>query len=175
MARLQRTVFVDRTRRQQTGDAIAAMVRRLAEGIPVVLFAEGTSNDGNRVLPFRSALIGALRDAAAHDALQGRVAIQPLSIGYVAAGGIPLGRRGRTLTAWYGDLDLLPHLKRFIYGGPFDVTVTFGDPLADAAGDDRKAVAKTLESSVRRMTAAALRGGIESATIAPAAVKLEAE
>ena len=31
----------------------------------VVLFAEGTSSDGNRVLPFRSALIGAVEEAGA--------------------------------------------------------------------------------------------------------------
>ena len=60
-ARLQRTVFVDRTRRQQTGDAIAEIVKRLAGGTSVVLFAEGTSSDGNRVLPFRSALVGAVQ------------------------------------------------------------------------------------------------------------------
>ena len=60
-AKLQRTVFVDRTRRHQTASAVAEMVKRLIDGISVVLFAEGTSSDGNRVLPFRSALIGAVR------------------------------------------------------------------------------------------------------------------
>ena len=57
-------MFVDRTRRQQTGDAIAEIVKRLTRGTSVVLFAEGTSSDGNRVLPFRSALIGAVEEAA---------------------------------------------------------------------------------------------------------------
>ena len=43
----------------ETGDAISEIVQRLAGGTSVVLFAEGTSSDGNRVLPFRSALVGA--------------------------------------------------------------------------------------------------------------------
>jgi len=51
-AKSQRTIFVDRSRRQQTGDAIADIVDRLSNGTSVVLFAEGTSSDGNRVLPF---------------------------------------------------------------------------------------------------------------------------
>src|SRR5262249_19153294 len=57
LAKLQRTVFVDRARRHKTPDVNAAIARRLAEGEPVVLFGEGTSSDGNRVLAFRSALI----------------------------------------------------------------------------------------------------------------------
>ena len=69
-ARLQRTVFVDRARRHQTGDAVAEIVKRLVGGTSVVLFAEGTSSDGNRVLPFRSALLGAVEDAAAQAALR---------------------------------------------------------------------------------------------------------
>src|SRR5450756_795652 len=67
-ARLQRTVFVDRSRRHQTGDAIAEIVKQLAGGTSVVLFAEGTSSDGNRVLPFRSALVGAVKEASARRA-----------------------------------------------------------------------------------------------------------
>ena len=59
-AKMQRTVFVDRTRRHQAADAVKEIVARLAGGTSVVLFAEGTSSDGNRVLPFRSALIGAV-------------------------------------------------------------------------------------------------------------------
>jgi len=39
------------------------IARRLADGDPVVLFGEGTSSDGNRVLAFRTALIGSARDA----------------------------------------------------------------------------------------------------------------
>ena len=59
-AKLQRTVFVDRRRRQQTAARSTRSSRGLNERRPVVLFAEGTSSDGNRVLPFRSALLGAV-------------------------------------------------------------------------------------------------------------------
>ena len=81
-ARLQRTVFVDRSRRHQTGDAIAEIVKRLADGTSVVLFAEGTSSDGNRVLPFRSALVGAVKEAGSR--AESGILIQPMSICYTA-------------------------------------------------------------------------------------------
>ena len=157
-ARLQRTVFVDRTRRQQTGAAIAEMVNRLAGGTSVVLFAEGTSSDGNRVLPFRSALVGVVKDAAAHAELRGKLKIQPMSIGYTNTHGIPMGRQHRPLVAWYGDLDFMPHIREFIARGAVDAVVSYGEPVAADAAADRKAMAKSLEGAVRLLAIAALRG-----------------
>ena len=60
LARLQETVFVERTRRAQTGQARDQIRERLLAGDALVLFPEGTSNDGNAVLPFKSALMGAV-------------------------------------------------------------------------------------------------------------------
>jgi len=155
-AKSQRTIFVDRSRRQQTGDAIADIVDRLASGTSVVLFAEGTSSDGNRVLPFRSALMGAVREAAARS--ERGILIQPMSICYTALNGIPMGRQHRPTVAWYGDLDFMPHISAFIARGAVDAVVSYGDPIAADATSDRKVLAKTLQSAVRRITAATLTG-----------------
>ena len=163
-AKLQRTVFVDRARRHRTGDAIAEIVERLKAGIPVVLFAEGTSSDGNRVLPFRSALVGAVRDACAH--LGQSVLIQPMSICYTGTQGLPMGRQHRPLVAWYGDLDFLPHFKTFVRRGAVDAVVSFGDAVAADGEADRKAMAKSLQGTVRKLTAAALRGRTSPARLA---------
>jgi 1-acyl-sn-glycerol-3-phosphate acyltransferase len=158
LAKLQRTVFVDRTRRQKTADVNAEIASRMAEGDPVVLFGEGTSSDGNRVLAFRSALIGAARDALAEAEHTERVWLQPLSIAYVALDGLPMGRQHRGRVAWHGDLDLLPHLGEVIRGGAIDVTLTWGPPVAFDIHSDRKAVTRTLEGTVRRLTGTTLRG-----------------
>src|SRR6202011_3813730 len=99
LARLQRSVFVDRKRRHKTGEVNAQIAQRLAEGDPVVLFGEGTSSDGNRVLPFRSALIGAARDALVEAEHSGRVLIQPLSVAYTRLHGLPIGRLHRHIAA----------------------------------------------------------------------------
>src|SRR5580700_370005 len=132
LARLQRSVFVDRTRRHKTADVNSEIARRLAGGDPVVLFGEGTSSDGNRVLPFRTALFGAAGDvltaqsgASPQNGIK-RVWIQPLSVAYTGMLGVPLGRTSRNDVAWYGGAALWPHLRRLASRGAIDVTVSFG-------------------------------------------------
>jgi 1-acyl-sn-glycerol-3-phosphate acyltransferase len=156
-AKMQRTVFVDRARRHQTGDAVAEIVKRLASGVPVVLFAEGTSSDGNRVLPFRSALLGAVEEVASHSGTDS-ILIQPMSVCYTGQQGIPMGRQHRPLVAWYGDLDFMPHIKTFIELGAVDALVTYGEPVIADGTTDRKAMTKKLEDTVRQLLAGALRG-----------------
>ena len=156
-ARVQKVVFVERTRRQQTPTTIREIAERLSDGHPVVLFAEGTSSDGNRVLPFRSALIGAV-ETACNDGGLSDVTLQPMSICYTAFHGIPMGRQRRPLVAWYGDLDFFPHFAGFLGRGVVDVVVSFGEPISVGAAHDRKDVTRRLEIAVRGLTASALRG-----------------
>jgi lyso-ornithine lipid O-acyltransferase len=160
LAKLQRSVFVDRTRRHKTQEVNSEIAQRLAEGDPVVLFGEGTSSDGNRVLPFRTALIGAARDALAEAEHVERVWIQPLSIAYTRLLGLPLGRQHRPLVAWYGGSPLWPHLLGIARRGGVDVVVTWGEPLAYDETSERKTVARALEATVRRLTIEAIRGPV---------------
>jgi 1-acyl-sn-glycerol-3-phosphate acyltransferase len=157
LAKLQRTVFVERNRRQKTGEVNAQIAQRLAEGDPVLLFGEGTAGDGNRVLPFRTALIGAARDAIA-SAGNEKVWIQPLSIAYVSQQGIALGRHLRPRAAWYGKMKLTDHIGKIVRTGAVDVCVTWGEPIPYDGAIDRKILARQLESAVRTTTIAARRG-----------------
>ncbi|HVZ54765.1 MAG TPA: lysophospholipid acyltransferase family protein [Pseudolabrys sp.] len=166
-AKMQRTVFVDRTRRHQAADAVAQIVDRLKGGTPVVLFAEGTSSDGNRVLPFRSALLGVVEAAAAHGGEPGHILIQPMSICYTTQHGIAMNRHQRPLVAWYGDLDFMPHIKALIERGAVDAVVSYGEPIPADGGISRKELTRRLESEVRRMTASALRGRSLTRAAAP--------
>ena len=156
-AEMQRTVFVERAKRHQTGDAVAQMVDRLAHDTPVVLFAEGTSSDGNRVLPFRSALLGAV-EMAAKDGGAAELTIQPMAVAYTATQGIPMGRQHRPLAAWYGDLDFMPHIRVLIEKTALDATVAFGEAIPADATLTRKAMTGRLEQETRRMMAETLRG-----------------
>jgi 1-acyl-sn-glycerol-3-phosphate acyltransferase len=156
LARLQRSIFVDRSRRTATGTVSREMAARLAAGEPVVLFAEGTSSDGNRVLPFRTALLGATREAVA--AGGEAVSVQPVSVAYTHRNGLPLGRMGRPFVAWYGDMEFVSHLWTILMDGAIDATVTFGEPVRAEAGADRKRLAIELEREVRRLTTEALLG-----------------
>ena len=157
VARARGTVFVERQRRRQTAAANAEIARFLGEGQSIVLFAEGTSSDGNRVLPFRSALVGALKDALQQAGVDAGIAVQPLSIAYTRVQGLPMGRYNRPLVAWYGERELVPHVNAFIRCGAVDVTLSWGEPVP-YDGAHRKQVVATLEQAVRSMTAAALAG-----------------
>ncbi len=136
LAKLQRTVFVERRRSAvaRHGDAIAD---RLKARDNLVLFAEGTSSDGTRVLPFKSGLL-----AAADREVDGRaLTVQPVSIAYTRLNGIPLGRGLRPFLAWYGDMDLAPHLWEVVALGRVTVVVEFHEPTSLAETGSRKALA----------------------------------
>jgi 1-acyl-sn-glycerol-3-phosphate acyltransferase len=157
LARLQRTIFINRQARHQTGAATREIAGRLLGGDAVVLFAEGTSSDGIRVLPFRSSLVGAVHHALGNSTHHTQITVQPMSLAYVGFGGVPMGRGLRERVAWYGDADLVPHLLHVLASGAVDVTVSWGEATAYDMSADRKAIARDAEKSVRRMTAAALR------------------
>lgn len=179
LARLQETVFVERARRTQVGQVRDQLRERLIEGDALVLFPEGTSNDGNEVLPFKSALMGAVETEIGTDA-QGRpihVPVQPVSITYVGLNGIPMGRENRPLFAWYGDMDLMPHLWEAVKTGPIDVVIEFHPPLSVDTVGGRKALAATAHAIVREGQVRALAGNYygrgESAVPATAGGKAE--
>ena len=150
LARLQRTVFVDRDRRHTTGTARDEMGERFKRGDQLVLFAEGTSNDGRQVKQFRSAFFGAAEAPG--------VIVQPVTLAYADVWGLPMCRRHRPSYAWYGDMDLAPHLFGAIASGPVMVEVTFHPPL-DASGGGRKALAQMAERTVRTHLLARLARG----------------
>lgn len=151
LARLQRTVFIDRARRGDTAQVNAAVASRLADGDLIVLFAEGTTSDGTRLLPFRSSLVGAARAAIEGDPARrrDRIRLQPLAITYPRRNGLPLVRSERPEIAWYGDMELAPHLALFLARGPIDVDVVWGAPISFEAGTDRKRATALAEASVR--------------------------
>jgi 1-acyl-sn-glycerol-3-phosphate acyltransferase len=168
LAKLQRTIFIERERRQKTGAATQEIGDRLLGGDAVVLFAEGTSSDGIRILPFRSALIGAVHHALGESVHHKEIIVQPLSLAYVGFGGLPVGRALRDNVAWYGDADLIPHFIGILKAGATDITVSWGDATAYDISADRKAIARDAERSVRRMTTAALRAGVPKKAALPA-------
>ncbi|MER2266568.1 lysophospholipid acyltransferase family protein [Methylobacterium oxalidis] len=159
LARLQRTVFIDRARRSHTASVNATVGNRLAAGDLIVLFAEGTTGDGNRILPFRSSLVGAARAAIqAEGARLDRIRLQPLAITYPRRNGLPLDRNERPEVAWYGDMELAPHLALFVRGGPIDVHVVWGAPISFEAGTDRKVATALAEAQVRAAMRRAVTG-----------------
>jgi 1-acyl-sn-glycerol-3-phosphate acyltransferase len=144
VARLGRTVFVSRSR-GATGREADDMRARLAAGDSLILFPEGTSSDGTRVLPFRSAFLATAGQART---------IQPVSVVYDRLGGLPACRRDRPIFAWYGDMDIGSHFWRLARRSGARATVLLHEPFPPEALPDRKALAAAAER-IEALSAAA--------------------
>ncbi|NBU13865.1 MAG: 1-acyl-sn-glycerol-3-phosphate acyltransferase [Alphaproteobacteria bacterium] len=153
-AKLQQTVFVDRTRKMATKAAVTSVAERFSRGDAILLFAEGTTSDGNRVLDFRSALLGALSTEAVAD----QVRVQPVALLYRNRAGMPLRRFDGPEIAWYGDMDLLPHFAGILKGAPIVIDIWFGDPLHADQMTDRKVLALTARDQIRAARTLLARG-----------------
>lgn len=130
VAKLGRTVFVSRSRTQTKGEA--GLIReRLGQGDNIILFPEGTTSDGGRVLPFRSAFLSVADHA--------RI-VQPVSVVFDRLGGLPACRRDRPLFAWYGDMEIGSHFWRLARRSKTRATVVLHAPLDPAHYPDRKAL-----------------------------------
>jgi len=176
LSRLQGTIFVRRGDKSRTLSDREIIRNRINSGEEIVIFPEGTSSDGNRVLPFKSALLSAA-ELTLHDdeGVDAETEVQPVSIAYVANYGIPMGRETRPCYAWYGDMDLLPHLWGAFAAGPLDVVVEFHEPLTNAAIGGRKKLADRAERAVRAGLMRALNGSAEHSKIFVPAPKNETD
>jgi 1-acyl-sn-glycerol-3-phosphate acyltransferase len=160
LARLQRSVFVDRTRRHATGEAATAITSRLKQGDTIVLFAEGTSSDGNRVLPFKTSLFGAVagQDEGEDGAAATGVVVQTAAVVYTHVRGVPLSRADRPRIGWYGDMEMTSHAWGVLRSGPITVAIKVDPPVPLSEFKDRKDLALKTERAVRTAVLGILRG-----------------
>jgi len=153
LAKLQRTVFVDRAARRAV-EQRDEMARRLEAGDDLILFPEGTSSDGNRVLPFKSALFSVAERRPHGQPLT----VQPVSLAYTRLDDLPMGRYLRPCVAWYGDMDLAPHIWTAVGLGKVTVEVVFHPPVSIDAFGSRKALGDHCQRVVARGVSQALAG-----------------
>lgn len=154
LAKLQGTIFVDRTRPRKTGTSAKEIIERLRGGDHIVIFAEGTSSDGNRVLPFKTSLFAVAKPRGKDThAMQHGIYVQTVAIAYTHQQGLPLGRRGRPIVAWYGDMEIASHAWELLKRGPLDVEVQIGAPVELDAFADRKELAAFTEKEIREAVA----------------------
>lgn len=140
IGRMIGTLYVER-RPSAAGQARDALAARLDAGDRLAMFPEGTTTDGRRVLPFRSAPFAALESA------KGEIWVQPVSLRYVALDGLPLDRERRWQVAWCGDAELVPHIWQLFDSGAVVAEVEFHPAFAPAA-IDRKTLAARCHAAV---------------------------
>ena len=153
LATLQNTIFI-RRRKSEAREHGNALRDRLEAHSNLILFPEGTSTDGVRTLPFRSALF-----SVANTRIDDRpLTVQPVSIACTHLDGIPLGRSLRDLYVWFGGMDLVPHLWNSAKAGKLRVEVEFHSPVNIDQLGSRKALADHCSQAVARGVEAANAG-----------------
>lgn len=158
MAKAGRSVFIERRPSATTG-ARDQIQDRLDAGDTLIMFPESTSGDGNYVKPFKSALFTvATRQVTDSLGRSRSIAVQPVSLAYTRLNGLPLGVGWRPYVAWYGDMELGPHLWHAAKLGTLTVEVTFHPPVTLADFPNRKALAAHCDHVVRTEMACLLSG-----------------
>ena len=137
IARLVGTIFVDRDTPRDLVRVTAAIGSALRAGDTVVLFAEGTSTRGDRVLPLKPALL--------EPAVQGGWPVRYATLSYVT----PPDQPGADLAlCWWGDMTFLPHLLGVAQMTSFTGLLAFGSEPVQA--DNRKALAVVLHAALEK-------------------------
>lgn len=135
-ARWSGSVFVRRHDRGDAARANAYVSETLENGVPVVLFPEGTTTDGHSVLRFHSTMLQPAIDVGAP--------ITPCAIRYELDDGDPA-----TEVAWWGDMTLLPHVWNLFGKKSVRVKIAFGEPVI--ASGDRKVISHVLHDRVAQL------------------------
>lgn len=127
------TVFVNRERRFQVGQVNDEITTALKQGALVVLFPEGTSSNGQDLLPFKSSLLEPATDPA-----------WPLTVGWIHYE-IDDGDAGNEVCYW-GDHTFLPHMLNLSSKRRVQATVRFR--AFSQHIPDRKELARQLRTEI---------------------------
>ncbi len=132
MSRLGGSFFVERrskTRLLQEIDRIADVIKK---GFTVTLFPEGTSSNGDTVLPFKGALFCAAEKA--------NVPIMPVCIKYQTINRQPISPSNRDLAYYYGDIEFFPHLMKLFFVKQIEVKIEFLEKIASGTLERKELV-----------------------------------
>lgn len=174
LAKLQRTVFVNRGNRRDAGVQAGSIADRLLAGDKMVLFAEGTTGCGHKLKRFNSTLFGAAQIALKQSHIE-KVDIQPVAIAYTRLHNIPLGRSHQANAAWPGDLALGGHLLNFLKKGAFDIDVVLGDTIAFKQDADRKRITAQTSEAIAQMFGIAMSGRASDSDLLPINSSLQSQ
>jgi 1-acyl-sn-glycerol-3-phosphate acyltransferase len=137
-SRMAGTIFLDRKSQRSASTVAKIMKCRFSEPVPVLLFPEGTSSDGSKVLPFHPRLIDPATSTG--------IPITTATVSYFIDGGI----EEREL-CWYGDTLFITHLWKALGTPGFSAKVHFGKPTIYT---DRRVAANTTHAEITAIRAA---------------------
>ncbi len=145
MADLQRTIYVERERKSRAVEQRNEIAERLLAGHSVILFPEGTSTEGNAVLPFKSSLFSVVDGPELS-----HVRIQPITLSYTHLNGLPLLRAQRHQVSWIGDMDFGPHAWSFMGLGRVRALIQYHTAVERGDFANRKELARHCEDVIAK-------------------------
>jgi lyso-ornithine lipid O-acyltransferase len=143
MTTMSGTVYVERGRGGSAQRAQADLAAVAQENVPIVFFPEGTSSDGDTVLPFRSGLLA--------NCLAARQTVTAACVHYRLTRDNGPGVAIGTSVAYWDDTPLPLHIFRLLGLRGIEIEVTFSDaPIAfsPAALSDRRIAATEARTAV---------------------------
>jgi 1-acyl-sn-glycerol-3-phosphate acyltransferase len=147
LAKKGRSIFIRRNKTDSFNQK-NKILDVLSSGEKVFIFPEGTTSDGNRVLEFKSSSFSSVENQ--------NFKIQPIVILYSELNGIPINRWLRPLIAWYGDMDLKPHLYKLVGLTSIKVKLIYLEPVIAKNFENRKDLSNYLEGRIRKVYSSAL-------------------
>ncbi|MBA4766644.1 MAG: 1-acyl-sn-glycerol-3-phosphate acyltransferase [Porphyrobacter sp.] len=126
LARLNRTVFVKREHRMGVAEQINALKEALVDNWSVTVFPEGTTTDGQSLLPFKTSMLSVLEPPPPG------VLVQPVILDYGAVA---------EWIGWIGEEGGLNNAKRVLSRkGSFKVALHYLEPFSPEDFKGRKAI-----------------------------------
>jgi 1-acyl-sn-glycerol-3-phosphate acyltransferase len=134
MAEIGGSLFIERRNRDRVALDLQQIKGQLDHGFHVVLFPEGTSSNGDSVLPFKKSLL--------MSAVEAGKKILPLTLEYTHIDGEPFSPANRDDVCWYGKMSFLPHLFRMMSKKSVVANLQFHMPIVPRETDTRDTLAK---------------------------------
>jgi 1-acyl-sn-glycerol-3-phosphate acyltransferase len=128
--------FVERRNRSGLRTEIESISEILELGINVALFPEGTTSNGDRVLPFKTPLLSIAQKAG--------VEILPLCLKYTSIDGEALTDKNKDLIYYYGDMKFFDHLFKLLSVRFVDAELTLLDKIDPRTASSRKEMARSV-------------------------------
>ena len=140
MSRLGGSLFVERRSKSRLLQEISVIADTIQGGMPVVLFPEATSSNGDGLLPFKVALFAVAERSG--------FAVAPMCICYHAIGGAPITPANRDRLYYYGDISFFPHVLGVPFLGGAEATLEFLPAIPAGEGITRKEMAQRCERGI---------------------------
>lgn len=142
IARYGGAIFIDRKSKTNILSDMELFKTILYEGFNVVIFLEGTTSNGDDVLPFKSSFAEVI--------LKAQKPVLPICIKYKSINGKPIAISNRDYVFYYGDMTLFKHLLSFLLNVDcMEVELFFLNPLYNVSHFSRKELTKTLYEDIR--------------------------